>query len=413
MGERIVLGLGDNTDYEISWDSRVVERLIVDQVITAADLGTDGPISTVRDLVVSILGFMARGTGGERFVQSPQVIEDLARMFKYRVTIGGTSVRAAIAMRKLGYRSALHLVTMNDHVRRLLPQDSPWVCSRPDDSSFPHLIVQFGQGIAVKAGDINIVTSRPNRIIYDNDDDNIEMRLSPQLGALAADARVFLISGFNAMRSLKQLADRLQTLRGVLSGLPSDVTVFFEDAGYHLPETNQLVLKALAGFIDIHSLNEDELQGYLNRFVDLLDSEAVLAALKDLSALLAVPTVVVHTQHWALAYDEDPARFAPALRGAITMAASRFRFGDDFTAADYRATDTLPPQPAAAVFAAEVTRLGNGKVCCLPSRNVKETKVTTVGLGDAFVGGFLPHLLEVKKPVFQASRSTSKRKEFP
>ena len=60
-----------------------------------------------------------------------------------KITLGGTSVRAAIAMRKLGYTSALHLVTINEHVRRLIPQDSPYVCSNTIDSSYPHLIVQF------------------------------------------------------------------------------------------------------------------------------------------------------------------------------------------------------------------------------------------------------------------------------
>jgi len=34
----------------------------------------------------------------------------------------------------------------------------------------------------------------------------------------------------------------------------------------------------------------------------------------------------------------------------------------------------------------------NRKVCCLACIQAEETKATTIGLGDAFVGGFLPIL---------------------
>ena len=73
-------------------------------------------------------------------------------------------MRAAIAMRKLGYRSALHLITQNDHVRRLIPPDSPYVAATRATAVYPHLIVQFGAGDRVKAGDIDIRARRPNRL---------------------------------------------------------------------------------------------------------------------------------------------------------------------------------------------------------------------------------------------------------
>ena len=61
MGERIVLGLGDNIDYEIEWDSSVFERLIGEFGVSDSELRTDKPISSTRDLVVSILGFLKSG----------------------------------------------------------------------------------------------------------------------------------------------------------------------------------------------------------------------------------------------------------------------------------------------------------------------------------------------------------------
>jgi len=394
MGERIVLGLGNNTDYEIVWDSRIIEQLIVEYGISASELCIDKPISDGRGLLVSILGFIRNGNGGERFVDSPQVIEDFAGRFKNKVTIGGTSVRAAIAMRKLGFTSALHLVTINEHVRRMIPRDSPWVCSNDKDSSYPHLIIQFGAGTRVEAGDIAIHTKRANRIIYDNDRDNIAMELNPDFESLVSDARVFLISGFNAMQNSELLADRLRKLRGIMRSLPPEAIVFYEDACFHDPALSAQVRGALTDRIQIHSLNEDELQGYLGRSIQLLDPVEVLAALRDLHGMLKVPALMIHTRYWALAFGSQASRYAEALKGGITMATSRFRFGDDFTPAEYAETEALPPEETGAEFSAAINGLGGGIVFCLPSVRVKEKKVTTVGLGDAFVGGFLPALVK-------------------
>ncbi len=394
MGEQIVLGLGNNIDYEIGWNSRVFEQLIIEYGITASELCTNKLISSIRDLLVSILGFLKSETGGERFVASPQIIQDFASLFQNKITLGGTPVRAAIAMRKLGYTSALHLVTMNDHVRKLIPPDSSWVCSNDKDSSYPHLIVQFCKDTCVQARDIIIHTKQSNRIIYTNDGDNMAMELAPGLAPLAADARVFLISGFNAMQSSDLLAERLEKLLGIISSLPSDALVFYEDACFHDPALSAQVHKALKAVIDIYSLNEDELQAYLGQKISLLDSVEVYAALKDLSRLIPVPVLVIHTQFWALAFGTHAARYAKALKGGISMATTRFRCGDDFSPSDYLATEGLPAQAEGAKFTAALSKLAGDLVCCIPVVQVKETRVTTIGLGDAFVGGFLPALVE-------------------
>ena len=394
MGEQIVLGLGNNTDYEIVWNSQVFEQLILEYGITASELCTNKVISSIRDLAVSILGFLKSETGGERFVTSPQIILDFASLFQYRITLGGTPVRAAIAMRKLGYTSALHLVTMNDHVRKLIPQDSSWVCSNDKDSSYPHLIVQFNKETCVQAGDILIRTKQSNRIIYTNDDDNLVMELAPGFAPLAADARLLLVSGFNAMQNSELLAERLDKLLDIIDSLPSGALVFYEDACFHDPALSTQVHKALSDVIDIYSLNENELQEYLGREIALLDAVDVYAALKDLSQLIPVPVFVIHTQYWALAFGLHADRYARALKGGVSMATTRFRFGDDFSSSDYLETEGLPAQAEGTTFAVALSKLAGDMVCCIPVVQVNETRVTTIGLGDAFVGGFLPALVE-------------------
>lgn len=79
------------------------------------------------------------------------------------------------------------------------------------------------------------------------------------------------------------------------------------------------------------------------------------------------------------------------------MAATRFRVSDDFTPADYLETEGLPVEAIGAEFAATLNRLAGHRVCCLPSVQVEEGKGTTIGLGDAFVGGFLPALVETEQ----------------
>lgn len=393
MKERIALGFGDNIDYEIGWDSKVIENLIIQYDIHNDELDINRVVNSERDLVISILSFLQSGTGGERIVSSSAILEHFSQNFEKKITLGGTPVRAAIAMRKLGYTSALHLVTINDHVRRLIPPDSPYVCSSTKDGLHPHLIVQFGKDTGLKAGDIDICTGQANRIIYHNDDDNIAMHLNEDFSDLITEARIFLISGFNAMKSETLLTHRLASLLRIMAKLPPDALVFYEDAGYHEPGFRQLIFRTLARNITIVSLNEDELQGYLGRRLDLLNAVQIKEALVELRKLIPVPVIVVHSRYWALAYGETATSFSKALKGGITMATTRFRYGDDFTVEDYKKIEALSPNKEGAIFAEALNKLLGHKICCLPVAHVEQSNATTVGLGDAFVGGFLPALL--------------------
>lgn len=401
MKEKIALGFGDNIDYEIVWNSKVIETLISQYGIHKDELGIDRVINGERDLVISILSFLKSGTGGERIVASSAILEDFSQHFEKKITLGGTPVRAAVAMRKLGYTSALHLVTLNDDVRRLIPRDSPYVCSNTKDSLHPHLIVQFGKDTCVQANDIDICASQANRIIYHNDDDNIAMNLNEDFSNLITEAKVFLLSGFNAMKSEALLTDRLASLLRIMAKLPPDALVYYEDAGYYEPRFRQLIFYTLEKKINIVSLNEDELQTQLGRRLDLLNAFQIKEALVDLQKLIPVPVIVVHTRYWALAYSashpvgdgENAASFAKALKGGITMATTRFCYGDDFTVENYKEIETLSPNQEGALFAEALNKLLGDKICCLPVAHVEQSNATTVGLGDAFVGGFLPALL--------------------
>lgn len=393
MSEKIALGFCNNVDYEIVWDSAVLDDLVIRYKIDADEPNARSAIYSERDLIVSMLGYMKAAEGGERFVARSAIIEQFAARFEKNITLGGTSVRAAIAMRKLGHTAALHLITQNEQVRRLIPSDNPYVCSNEDDTLYPHLIVQFGVGDRVCAGAIDIRARASNRLIYHCNADRIAMKINPDFADLISGAQVLLISGFNAMQDKRLLADRLATVSQLLDRLPADATVFFEDGGYYDASFRQVIYGALGGRISVHSMNEDELQDHLKREVDLRDAGEARAALADLRRIIPAETIVLHTGNWALAQGEGASRCLEALRAGVTMATTRFRYGDEFTVADYREIANRAPSAENGAFASAINSTAGGSFCCVPVADVEQANATTIGLGDAFVGGFLPALL--------------------
>ncbi|WP_238005454.1 ADP-dependent glucokinase/phosphofructokinase [Dactylosporangium sp. AC04546] len=387
---RVLLGLGGCVDYELKLTAGVLEQLVAEYGIVAAELTSPATVTSERDLVVSILGYVARGGGGEHFVASAPALSTFANRFPHRETLGGTSVRAGILMSRLGVPSTLHLVSVNDTFRRLLPADSEYTNSGAGDTFYPHLIVQYDKGLRVRAGDIDIVAPFPNRLIYVNDPANGDMRLTDDLGDRLGRAEVFLISGFNAMRDEAELDERLASLKAHMRRLPAGAVTYFEDAAYHEPAFSRRVRDTLLDEIDVFGLNEDELQSYLGRPVDLLSAEDVAAALTAVHALIPVPTLVLHTKYWALAFGSGD--YAGALDTGTVMAATRYCHGDDFTDEDVERLRRLPRRPESVAFAAALhSRMGE-TVDCVPGFALDVQNPTTVGLGDTFVGGFLAEL---------------------
>lgn len=392
MNTKIALGMGNNVDYEIEWDSKVFEKLINEYDITEFDLGSVDKISSIRDLVISILTYISKGKGGEIYVENPDCIEAFSQFFRNKITLGGTSVRAAIAMSKLGHASTLHLVTMNDHVRELLPETSSVICSSEEDNLYPHLIVQYNQDNTIEANGIDITAARANRLIYVNDPENETMRISEDFQSEIKDADLLLISGFNAMQDKSLFTDRLKQIASMIDALPSGCKIVYEDACYHNSDFSRILHDILIDKIDIYSLNEDEMADYLGAEIDLLDPESIARALVKISSFITSEIIIVHTRYWALAYGHEAEQYRQALEGGVCMSNTRFRLGDNYTRADYEQTAAYPVEDEGAVFCQSIKEILGSQICCVPSFDIKTNKATTIGLGDSFVGGMLPQI---------------------
>lgn len=81
-------------------------------------------------------------------------------------------------------------------------------------------------------------------------------------------------------------------------------------------------------------MNEDELQEYIGRRIDILDPDAVIPALETVHKNSGIPLVLVHSAAWALAYGHNAGMMRASQEGGVTMAASRFRSGDDINPPD-------------------------------------------------------------------------------
>ncbi|WP_314095327.1 ADP-dependent glucokinase/phosphofructokinase [Microbacterium foliorum] len=385
---QLVLGLGGTVDFELRWDSAVVERLARELRVRRHELTPSAPITDERSLLVTILAFVAAGTGAERFVASSEILERFAGHFAYDVTLGGTGVRAGLVLDSLGIPSVQHLVSIDDNVRRLLPPAITVLSSATRDTLDPHLIVQYPVGATVRLVDGDIVSPAANRLIFANDPPNRKMVIAEGLPDALATASAFLISGFNTMQDHSLLEERLDDIARALPRLPADALVYYEDAGFYTRAFAETVRRRLLPSIHVYGMNEDELQEYVGHPVNLLDAADVTRALEEVQRIIPVPALVVHTRYWAIAVGPQSARHREALESAVRVAATRYRVGDGFTPEEAEATASMPRHSGGSLLVAEVERSITDAVG-VPAFSLDVAHPTTIGLGDSFVGGFL------------------------
>ena len=407
----VVLGFGAALDCELRWDAKVLSDLAALYDVAREELTGQPAICSERDLVVSILSFFVRGAGGERRVDEPAVIEEFSARFDSVASIGGTSVRAAAAMRRLGHQSTVHLAYESEQVRSLLPSGTQVLVPDVDLASHPHLVVQYPAGARVVTEKLELVATRANRLIYVNDPANEELVLSPDLPSAVAGADVFLVSGFNAMRSLEQLQERLDVVEASVKGRRRGRAggnghggghgggqgrggtglVMYEDAGFHQSELAEVVRGRMAGLVDVYSLSDEELVDAVadSGTLDLVDADAVLNAVSTLRTRLGVPVVVVHSRHWALAFGASAGRYREALATGTAAATARYARGDLATPEDVAGVGAVAPDAPVIAFAERISQLARDQVAVVAVPTLDVPHPTTVGLGDTFVGGFL------------------------
>ena len=301
-----------------------------------------------------------------------------------------------MALEKIRYRSVIHACSLNKHFCRLIPDQVHWVSSVPDEREdfHPHVILQYPANAHIKVGDIDLTTQRPNRVIFAHDPPSVALHITEAFGDEVCHAPVFLAASFNIIKEEAVLRQRLKTAIQIINRMPQQRVVVMEDACFENPKMQQIVAQTLAPYLNVFSMNEDELQDRLGRRIDVRNTDQVAQAIQEVYVQLNMPTIVCHSAYWALAYGQSVKGMRQALEAGVCMAATRFRMGDSYQRSDYQQTMAMPPREWAREFAARLEAMLGQELICVPGKDLDHiAQPVTIGLGDAFIGGMLPSFL--------------------
>lgn len=393
MTQDLFLGFGNNVDYEVKLDVQILKDMAEYYRITDEDI-KDVDIRDIRSLLISIFAHMQTGRGDERIVASNEILDEFTKYFNYSASMGGTPIRAALALSKLGIDSFLHYTSYNDLIKRYTPPRCRVVTSSESEQIFPHLIIQFNKGDTIESENLHISAPKANRIIYHRDIDVQELMINPAFFDEASRARAIGMSGFNAIQDEDVLRDRLLLVSDRLKKLPDSCLVYYEDGGFYNNAFRNVVSEVIGPQIDIHGMNEDELQTVIGKKIRLYDVDEVIEALECAKRSSRSKCLLVHTSEWALIYGDGCTRYGKFIKNGINLATTRLIYGDCFTIDDYYSVKDLNLKKESVEFKSVIERLSSTEVFCEPSYSVANKNLTTIGLGDSFVGGFLSAIVK-------------------
>lgn len=399
MGDKIVLGFHACVDFELRWDLERLEKLtrffdIKDEELRK-DLHDEAHIDSERQLLIEILSYMKAGMGVEFVPETPEICYDFAQYFEYDITVGGTAARAATAISKIGYESSLSSVCYNSYIKEGLPEQVHCYSNigKGNENIYPHVVFSYPKNLHIQADDIDFVTPRENRILFSRDIDSLNMVISQGFAPMLENAEVMLLSCFSEVLEKAILEKRMVQVKRLLENLPEKAFVVMEDGCYVNKDFRIYVHEALREKLNAVSMNEDEMQEYIGKRIDIMDPLEVMSGIQYIYKRIQIPVLIVHTAAWALVYGEGANRMRHVLEGGIVSASTRFQYGDDFGVKEYEETAQLPVRTDSVLFGEEIKKICDKEICVVACKDLSfvESPVV-VGLGDYFAGGLLPEL---------------------
>ena len=405
------LGLGNNVDQEIVWDSAVVDSLLAEYGLNGDGhtQNFSGGIATPAQFFSLLLALFRQGKGGEFPLTSEQVCRFLETHFRCEATLGGTGARGGRALAQLGFRVLLHLNILSETVQDLLasprihtttPTGMCRVCDLTELGTgdyAPHFIVQYNRGDAIHVGPQRIECPQANRIILPFDEINKTLPLYDHffrmLLEISHQIASVVISGFNSMTDEALLQQRLTHLKTALLLIHSKhIPIYLEDGGYHVPRYKELIFRALGPLIDVLGINEDEFSDILHlhhKAANMGDLHSIVQGLEVILGAYDFRSVVLHTKEYALFYGERlNAKIEAGLEFANLLAATRARIGKDGNLRDVQDTYYLPDSEQGTIFQQQSqNRVMNRRLIVSPAKYLPNP-ACTIGLGDTFVAGF-------------------------
>lgn len=405
------LGLGNNVDQEIVWNSAVVDQLLAEYRITETPQTEDfsAGIATPTQFLHLLLTLFRQGKGGDFPICHEQVCRFLETHFRWATTLGGTGARAGLALAQAGFRVLLHLNIISDIVQNLLASPRihtttstgiSRVCDLTEQNGnnyAPHFIVQYNRGDAVHVGRQQIECPQANRIILPFDEINRTLPLHDHffrtLLEMSDQIASVVISGFNSITDEALLLQRLTRMKTALLLIHAkNIPIYLEDAGYHVPRYKEHVLRELGSLVDVFGCNEDEFVDILHlhqRDVQLGDFDSILDGLDLILSTYNFKSLVLHTKDYALFYGERLNDSIEAgLEFANLLAATRARIGKDGNLKDAQDTSQLPDSTQGLTFQQQSQNRIMKRYLIVSPAKYLPNPACTIGLGDTFVAGF-------------------------
>lgn len=406
----MAMGCTSNLDLLCEFDAERLNRLLEQhlQGEKLADMKTVPLIQNIQDLLRTIVYYCVRGIGGEADVSDVELVKTC---FDCREGMGGTAVQAALALAGLHCDSVVHLTDDSREVCRLL--ESPFVYTISEEEQAVHTdqikqtqeqevhcIVQFQKGSVIRLGEEKVEIPCSNRLILTKITVNASVPLSKKYLKWVEEHATYIksnvISSLNAIldrdvlkQRLKELEQHIQRYR---ENNPEGI-VFFEDAHYHDDEVRKLCLETLYSFVDIVSLNEEELKYTLEEMydfrVEIENIKSCVEGARFIRKKLGLQKgVIIHTKDYSMYVGEElKADIEKGLMYGNMLATAKAYHGWYGTKETVEEILKFPLSPKGLEHYRTIEEGKYAeKVVLVPSKYMDKPRYT-IGLGDSFVGG--------------------------
>ena len=394
MSAKIVLGFGNNIDYEIVWDIDQINTLKSNYEFNKEDYILDKNITSIKSILSILFLNIKNNSGGEYFVDNINIINEFVKNFAFKTTAGGTALRSAIALDLQGVKATLHVVTNNNIIKNFIPKNCQYILSNDNTKNYPHLIIQYPSNLKINIDNKTIITKKPDRLIFVHDPHNEQLKINIKIKKHICNSKIFLISGFNSIKCLKILNEKISFLEDCLKSMSNKSYSFYEDGCYHYEEVSKVVREFTYNNAYICSMNEDEFLYFTRNLKFKNNPNVLLKQLMNFYETYKTKLLVIHTSNWSLVYGENARKYKECLENAILIATGRMIHGDNLKRSNLKNINKeFTYNKKSNEFSYIVNKKGGNMVYCLPSYNINIKNQTTIGLGDFFVGGFLAKLV--------------------
>ncbi len=403
------LGYTSNLDVLCDFQIEVFNELLSRSLPNGdlAGMKASKEITDMEGFLETIVYFCTHGIGGEVDISDFGIIRDT---FEVKKGMGGTATQGAMALAAVTCPSIIHLTDDSKEVCDIL--NSPYIYTVSNKGELIHTdqitqtaeqeihyIIQFKKGDVICLGSQKITIPASNRLIITKITVNEALPFSDSFFTYvethAANIKSNVLSSFNAIQDKGILEQRLAYVKEHIKKYKANNEagiVYFEDAHYHNKEIRQVCLETLYPYVDILSLNEEELEYTLSMYdfpIEINDIHSCIKGADYIKERFSVKKgIIVHTKDYSMYLGETlSGDIEKGLMLGNMLATAKAVNGWYGTKEQIREVIKLPLSEKG-MRNRELTAKEHfpWEVVFVPSKYIDKPRYT-IGLGDSFVAG--------------------------